>query len=803
MTTRVSVNCAGRQGNGDSDDTDDINTALIADGRFIAFHSYASNLVPGDTNRAADILVRDLLAGKTERVSVSSSGHQANAGSRWPSISANGRFVALESFASNLVAGDTNQASDVFVHDRLTGKTQRISVTSSGEEGDGDSRRPSISGNGGLIAFDSAASNLVPGDTNGVADVFVHDMTSGETERISVSTDGKQGSGSSQRASISADGETVAFMSWASNLVPAYSARRWRIYVRARLTGVTEGASVSSSGVQADNWSDWASISADGRFVAFRSGATNLVPRRTSAGHDVFVRDRLARKTECVSMSSLGVPPNGRCGRPAINADGRFVAFASGASNLVKGDTNGSLDVFLRDRHKASTERVSVSSAGEQGNMASWPVSISANGRAVAFTSRASNLVPSDTNAAMDVFVRDLRPERTEPETRMVCGPGDLVISNTTAAVWWEGSDTQTPPSQLRYSWRLDSGGWSVPEHRTCFNLVGLSQGPHLFKVKAIAADGRQDATPAQCQFRVDLLAPRVSIAQPSKGATLKGIVTVSARASHESGIRKVEFHHGGELLFTARTQPYSYSWDTTAESVDEGLAQLSVKAYSEDGRAASECIPVVVDNTTFDDTPKTREMWAAVEALARRGITNGCATRPPQYCHYVNVTRAQAAKLLCLAAAKAPLECDVPTFADVPKSHWACGYIERLGDTGSWGGAAPALDCRIHGETRFYCPEAPLTREQMARWVCIAAGVGPMPSCAGVFADVEADNPFRPFIERVADPGSWPGGEAVYDGCDCLPLGAWPGSRCYCPKQYVTRGWMAVFLVRAFGIAS
>jgi Tol biopolymer transport system component len=167
-----------------------------------------------------DVFVHDRVTGQTSRVSVSSSGEQGNGESRFPSLSADGRYVAFESLASNLVPSDTNGTPDVFIHDRVTGQMTRVSVSSSGEEGNGNSSEASVSANGRYVAFHSSASNLVPGDTNGTWDVFVHDRVTGQTSRVSVSSSGEQGNGNSYEANISPDGRYVAFGSAASNLVP-------------------------------------------------------------------------------------------------------------------------------------------------------------------------------------------------------------------------------------------------------------------------------------------------------------------------------------------------------------------------------------------------------------------------------------------------------------------------------------------------------------------------------------------------------------------------------------------------------
>jgi Tol biopolymer transport system component len=379
---------------------------MSADGRFVAFLSFASNLVPADTNGSDDIFVRDGTTHTTTRVSVSSTGAQGSNASAQPSISADGRFVAFRSFASNLVPGDTNGVLDLFVRDRTTHTTTRISVSSTGAQGNGNSFDPSMSADGRFVAFDSDASNLVLNDTNFADDVFVRDRTTHTTRRVSVSSTGAQGNDGSSDPSISADGRFVAFRSSASNLVPGDTNGVLDLFVRDRTTHTTTRISVSSTGAQGNENSYDPSISGDGRFVAFFSFASNLMPADTNGVPDIFVRDRTTHATTRVSLSSSGAQGDDLSLEPSISADGRFVAFDSSASNLVPGDTNGVQDVFVRDRVTHTTTRVSASSSGAQGDDSSFVPSISADGRFVAFDSSASNLVAGDTNAQPDMFVR-------------------------------------------------------------------------------------------------------------------------------------------------------------------------------------------------------------------------------------------------------------------------------------------------------------------------------------------------------------------------------------------------------------
>jgi Tol biopolymer transport system component len=329
----VSVSSRGRQANGDSH-----LPAISADGRFIAFRSMARNLV---ANARRGIYIHDRRTHRTSLVSVNSGGKPASGGTNlYPAISANGRFVAFASAATNLVRRDTNGRLDIFVHDRKTGRTRRVSVSSSGEQANrGTDGPPAISANGRFVTFASDATNLVPGDTNREADVFVHDLRTGDTSRVNVSSTGEQANDAlhsfDSKPAISADGRFVAFESDATNLVPGLRPYPWRVFVHDRTTGKTSLASVWSSGNPIEHDSYNASISANGRFVAFHTGS-------------VYVHDRRTGKTRRVSVGSSGEDANSTAWLGAISADGRFVGFDSTASNLVPRDTNDAYDVFVR-----------------------------------------------------------------------------------------------------------------------------------------------------------------------------------------------------------------------------------------------------------------------------------------------------------------------------------------------------------------------------------------------------------------------------------------------------------------------
>ncbi|MCB9433503.1 MAG: PD40 domain-containing protein, partial [Ardenticatenaceae bacterium] len=380
---------------------------MSSDGRYVAFDSFARTLVNGTSYDIIHIFVHDRQTGKTNRVSVDSSDNPGNDNSDAPSISGDGRFVAFDSLASNFVSGDTNGNHDVFVHDLQTRTTSRVSVHSSGSQGNNASQAASISSNGRFVAFESYASNLVSGDSNSRPDIFVHDRQVGTTSRVSVDSSGSEGNDYSFAPSISSDGRFVAFQSRASNLVSGDSNGAYDIFVHDQQMGTTSRVSVDSNGSEANGESLNASISGDGRFVAFQSRASNLVSDDTNNAVDIFVHDLQTRTTSRVSVDSNGNQGNGPILIPSISSDGRFVTYQSSASNLVSGDSNFRSDIFVHDRQTGKTNRVSVDSSGSEGNGDSRIASISGDGHFIAFQSRASNLVSGDSNNASDIFVAE------------------------------------------------------------------------------------------------------------------------------------------------------------------------------------------------------------------------------------------------------------------------------------------------------------------------------------------------------------------------------------------------------------
>ena len=438
---RASVATAGGQAAaGISMDFDGPFFQATPDGRYVAFPSDSSDLVPDDTNFANDIFLHDNLTGTTERVDLGTGGVQTFGSGFSFAISSDARFAAFSTFQS-LVPEDQNFNSDVYVYDRQLAVTERVSDIPGGGDGSGgpsgilSTDVEDISADGRFVLFYSYYDNLVPNDTNGDLDLFVRDRLLGTTERVNVADDGSQSGFGTFLGKISADGRYVVFPSFDANLVPNDINNTNDMFVRDLLLQRTEIVSVTSNGEQIGANSAYIGgydISDDGRFVLFGTDAA-FSPADTNGVRDFYVRDRQLGITELVSVATGGIPlptgpsdgANGLSG--SLSGDGRWVGFtAPDEANAAANDTNGFLDAFVYDRQTGITQRVSVDENGGQLNGDSRRPIVSNDGTIVAFRSAATNVVPGDTNDAIDAFVRapnlvnpalDLFPDGTLQDT--------------------------------------------------------------------------------------------------------------------------------------------------------------------------------------------------------------------------------------------------------------------------------------------------------------------------------------------------------------------------------------------------
>lgn len=420
------------------------NPSVSADGRFVAFDTTATDILPGLTTRR-QVYVRDRALDITRIVSVASDGTPSNFGAQTADISANGRYVAFNSSSSNLVLPDGNFFQEIYVHDLDALTTVRVSITSDAVQASGRSHNPSISSDGRFVAFASESTDLVAGDTNGVRDIFVHDRDFDEdgdfdepeavaTVRVSVAADGTEAESRCDMGpdAISDDGRFVVFWSLAANLVPDDTNGTFDVFLHDRdsdgdgvfdepgeIATIRMGEPAAETGQPTMD----AAISADGRYVAFVSNQQMLVPGDTNGWQDLFVWDRAADAISRVSVASDGTQASSFTRDIGMSRTGRYVVFYSNADNLVPGDTFG-LDVFIHDRDAdadglfdepgaVETRMASVAADGGFPNAESNPEfdegrpAVSENGRLVTFESDATNLVTFDDNGRPDVFVRD------------------------------------------------------------------------------------------------------------------------------------------------------------------------------------------------------------------------------------------------------------------------------------------------------------------------------------------------------------------------------------------------------------
>lgn len=410
--TRVSVASGGTEGNEMSRWPE-----ISDDGNYVVFESYASNLVSNDTNNEPDIFVHNRQTGITERVSVADNEAQANSWSESDlAISKDGRYVAFVSMASNLVSGDTNGILDVFVRDRLLGQTKRVSVNSNGAQATGDQWSNfgglAISDDGRFVAFTSNVANLVSGDTNEFEDVFVRDLQTGITTRVSVSSSGAQSNGFSSSSDISGDGHLVLFASNATNLVIGDTNTSSDVFLHNLLTRGTTRVSVNSNEEQADDSSGEGAMSADGRYVAFSSEAENLAPNYEIWEH-VYVRDRVTGETTRADVTTDGFTMVGWAEAPAISDDGRYVAFEFDS----KDDGAPQRWIYVHDHLTGQT--IEATKGDFDGERSPFNPSLSADGRFLAFDSGISTLVSNDANGVRDVFVREA-PFSSDPVPAVV-----------------------------------------------------------------------------------------------------------------------------------------------------------------------------------------------------------------------------------------------------------------------------------------------------------------------------------------------------------------------------------------------
>ncbi|MFB3879665.1 MAG: S-layer homology domain-containing protein [Armatimonadota bacterium] len=785
VTERVSLTDYGGSPNGAS-----WWPSFALDGRLVAFYSGGGNMVPEDTNHVYDVFLRDRLFGTVELVSLSSLAGIGNGASYEPAISRDGRYVAFTTAATNLIPGDNNGVTDVVVRDLDAGLTLLASVSPTGSVADGESLWCSISEDGRYVAFQSSATNLIPGDTINWPGIYLRDMVAGTTQYISRPDAGGHADEISIKPSITPDGRYIAYRSYATNLVPGDTNGFSDVFLYDRNGGVTERVSVATlTGAQGNGETlGRPGVTPDGRYVVFSSAADNLVPDDTNGKWDVFVRDRTTGTTERLSVSSAGVEGNDDSGYDApavaISDDGRYVSFASAASNLAPNDTNGMWDVFVRDRVAGTTERVSVSTAGAEGNDHSGRVSIALapDGQTVAFDSLASNLVLIDTNRTPDVFVRG---EPLAPQAPM------LVINDgaefTTSPDVTLSIDPGSYP-ELRFA--NEGEDWTDWEPATFTRAWTLTSGDGLKRVYIQGRDGLALSVEDYAEITLDT-APPTSLSiiiNNNDPSTISRTVTLRL---HATGAAQMRFRN--ETSAWSPWLPYTSTggWKL---SHDRGAKSVGMQCRDASGNVSAE-VTDTIDLICFTDVCTGfwdfEEIMACVDAAVVQGYPEG------DYKPALAVSRDQMAvyiaRSLAEGEANVPPGPPVATFPDVPTDNWAYDHIEYTVSQG-------VVQGYDDGE---YKPLVEVDRAQMAVYIArsIATPIGEAglvgynPPATPTFPDVPTDFWAYKHVEYCAEQGVVKG--YPFDDPDN------PGEiiNLYQPDWVVTRDQMAAYIQRAFSL--
>jgi len=406
IVTRANTTATGSQVLGGAS----TNAKFSADGTRILFESLATNLVGGDTNTSSDIFVKNINTGVVTRINTNSTGMQANGGnSSDAAFSADGVNVIFRSDATNLVDNDTNAKSDIFVKNLTTGAIARVNTDSLGAEANDETTSASLSADGTKVVFASSATNLVTGDINASSDIFLKDLKTGKVTRLSTDSVGTASNGNSFMPQFSSDGLNVVFISSASNLSVGDLNGMQDVFIKNLISQEVIRVNVTENGTEANNHSYDAVISADGTKVLFASDADNLVIDDKNGVRDLFVKDLTTGVVSRISTNDMGVEGNAASYNGQFSADGSKVVFVSSANNFVLGDNNGLRDVFVKDLVTGAISRVSTATEGTQGNgISGGNVAFSADGSRVAFDSAANNLVSGDVNGTTDIFIATL-----------------------------------------------------------------------------------------------------------------------------------------------------------------------------------------------------------------------------------------------------------------------------------------------------------------------------------------------------------------------------------------------------------
>jgi hypothetical protein len=455
--------------------------SVSADGNTVVFSSLASNLVAGDTNGVLDAFAWNRPGGTVTRVSVDANGNEFDTPSADAKVSPNGRYVAFDS------------GGDVYVKDLQTGALERISQpnTDPAAEPDQPAYADGVT-SAGLVVFESKATNLVASDTNGASDVFVRQLQDAPIEQVSVSSDaagGAEGNADSYTGAASDDGRYVVFASRATNLAAGDANGQAGIFVRDLATGTTTLVSGPPGGGQADGDAGFPSISGNGQFVAFNSDATNLATGNPGGYQQVYVENLATGALQRASQTNGGTAGNGDSTEPALSGDGSRVAFRSAATNLATGDTNGADDVFVQDLVQHLISRVSVTAKLAQGNSSSFGPSLNNDGTIIAFPSGATNLTGSAAGTPEQVIARDITQLPLSGATPTITGTAKVGDTLTAHPGKWGPAGVQ-----FRYQWYA-SGTAITGATAATLKLAAAQQGKRITVKVTASLTGYATAT--------------------------------------------------------------------------------------------------------------------------------------------------------------------------------------------------------------------------------------------------------------------------------------------------------------------
>lgn len=591
--SRASVDADEQEANGYN-----MVSSISSNGRYIAFYSDASNLVSDDTNNKGDIFRKDLQTGEVIRVSTDSSGNEANSGSWYSSISSNGRYVVFDSGASNLVSDDTNGQWDIFRKDLQTGTTVRVSTDSIGNQANsGSDWASSISSDGRYVAFSSAANNLVAGDTNSKKDIFRKDLQTGEIEIVSTDQSDSQADAASWDPSMSADGRYIAFHSGAANLVSGDTNGTGDIFRKDMETKEIVRATTDSLGNQAYGYSDSPSISSDGRYIVFFSVASNLVSGDTNAKKDIFRKDLETSQTVRVNVDSVGNQANDESNYSSISSDGRYVVFDTKASNLIPNDSNNDWDVYRKDMQTDEITRINVNSLGYQSDFSSKYTekapTISSDGRFIVFDSIASDMVSGDSNIKYDIFFADmsLYPQITDytpPTTSYTLEPSEANNGwfNITPTV----TLTSTEDGNTYYSWT------STPNYKYMYPIAAPEGEKTLYYYSTDLFGNRE--TGKTTSIKVDLTPPSLDFGSEYPDLSfVRGDLTFNPAVSDNlSGLSVTNFYVNESLTVASLDASPSFNLNTL--TLPDGNLTIKAETIDNAGNTSSVERTYIVDNT-------------------------------------------------------------------------------------------------------------------------------------------------------------------------------------------------------------